>query len=93
MKGTFKGIDKLLNPIHFFPKHKKLDNFGVFVLNSMIFVCLFIYLFLLFRATPVAYGGSQASGLIEATTASLHHSHSNTRPYTTDHSNAESLTN
>ena len=30
-----------------------------------------------FRATPVAYGGSQARGRIRATAASLHHSHSN----------------
>ena len=39
-----------------------------------------IFLFLLFfRATPAAYGGSQARGRIGATAASLHHSHSNTR--------------
>jgi len=31
-----------------------------------------------FRATPAAYGGSQARGPIRATAASLHHSHSNT---------------
>ena len=40
---------------------------------------LFIYLSLLFRATPVAYGGSRARGPIGATAASLHHNHSNTR--------------
>ena len=34
---------------------------------------------MLFRATPVAYGGSQAMGPIGATAASLHHTHSNTR--------------
>jgi len=40
---------------------------------------LFIYLFIycLFRATPVAYGGSQARGLIGAVAAGLCHSHSN----------------
>ena len=32
----------------------------------------------LFRATPAAYGGSQARGQIRATAASLHHSYSNT---------------
>ena len=32
-----------------------------------------------FRATPAAYGGSQARGLIGAITAGLHHSHSNIR--------------
>ena len=33
--------------------------------------------FCLFRATPAAYGGSQARGLIGAVAAGLHHSHSN----------------
>ena len=40
---------------------------------------LFWFFFLLFRATPVAYGGSQARCRIEATAAGLHHSHSNAR--------------
>ena len=31
----------------------------------------------LFRATPVAYGSSQARGRIRAAVAGLHHSHSN----------------
>ena len=46
----------------------------------------------------MAYGSSQARGLIRATAASLHHSHSNARskrvcgvPYR-DHGNARSLT-
>ena len=34
--------------------------------------------FCLSRATPAAYGGSQARGLIRAVAAGLHHSHSNT---------------
>ena len=52
----------------------------------------FIYLsILLFRATPEAYGGSQARGGIRAVDASLHHSHSNegihavSATYTTAH--------
>ena len=36
----------------------------------------FFFLFLLFRAALVAYGGSQARGWIKAAAASLHHSHS-----------------
>ena len=39
---------------------------------------LFYFILLLFRATPVAYGGSQARGRIGTTAAGLHHSHSNT---------------
>ena len=42
------------------------------------FFCLFC-LFAFFRAAPVAYGDSQARGLIGAVAAGLHHSHSNTR--------------
>ena len=37
-----------------------------------------VLLFLLFRAIPVAFGGSQARGGIGATVAGLWHSHSNT---------------
>ena len=40
---------------------------------------LFIYLFMLFRATPLPYGGSQARFRIGATDAGLRHSHTNTR--------------
>ena len=41
------------------------------------FIYLFIYL--LFSTTPVAYGGSQAKGQIRAAAVSLYHSHNNTR--------------
>ena len=39
------------------------------------FVCLVF--FLLFRASPTTYGGSQARGRIKTTSDGLHHSHSN----------------
>ena len=39
----------------------------------------FVVVFDLFRATPEAYGGSQARDRIRAAAAGLHHSHSNTR--------------
>ena len=54
--------------------------------------------FLLFRAAPEACGGSQAGGLIGATAAGLHHSHSKhsiwatSAIHTTTHNNARSLT-
>ena len=38
---------------------------------------LFIHLFIFSRATPAAYGGSQARILIGAIAAGLRHSHSN----------------
>ena len=46
-------------------------------LHSFLSAFLF-FIFCLFRATPEAYGGSQARGQIGAVAASLHHSHSNT---------------
>ena len=46
---------------------------------SFLFFFFFFLSFCLFRATPAAYGGSLAGGLIGATAAGLHHSHSNTR--------------
>ena len=46
----------------------KIFCFGFFVLFCFV---------LLFRAMSIAYGGSQASGQIRVTAASLYHSHSN----------------
>ena len=43
------------------------------------FLSHFLFLFLLFRDTPSAYGGSQARGPIRAIAAGVHHSHSNIR--------------
>ena len=43
---------------------------------SIFYFYLFIY-FVFSRAAPVAYGDSQARGLIRAVAASLCHSHSN----------------
>ena len=43
------------------------------------FVLFGFFFFLLFGATPEAYGGSQARGQIGATAAGLCHSHSNPR--------------
>ena len=47
--------------------------------KPLFFFFFFFFFFCLFRATPVAYGGFQARGLIGAVAASLHQSHSNTR--------------
>ena len=51
----------------------------VFVTLFIFILYVFIYLFLLFRASPEAYGGSQARGQIGAVAAGLHRSHSNAR--------------
>ena len=42
-----------------------------------LFKNFFLLFFCLFRATPVAYGGPQATGRIRAEAAGLHHSQSN----------------
>ena len=45
---------------------------------GIIFIFIFtFYFFCFFRAAPVAYGGSQAKGLIGAIATGLRHSHSN----------------
>ena len=46
---------------------------------SIFFFFFFFVLSVFSRATPVAYGSSQASGLIRAVATSQHQSHSNTR--------------
>ena len=71
-------------------------------LSFPVSLCSFLFSFLFFllcRATPEAYGGFQARGLIGATTAaSLHHSSEQQRiqaassTHTIAHSNAGSLT-
>ena len=47
-------------------------------LKLFLFLLVFFF-FLLCRAAPLAYGGSQARGRIRATAASLHQSHGNAR--------------
>ena len=64
----------------------------------MLFFLKIFCMFLLSRAAPTAYGGSQVGGQIGAEAAGLHHSHSNRRiwaastTYTTAHGNAGSFT-
>ena len=41
------------------------------------FFVIFVFVFLLFWAAPVAYGSFQARGQIRVAAAGLHHSHSN----------------
>ena len=50
-----------------------------FTYGCICFFCVCVSFFALSRAAPVAYGGSQARGLIRAVATSLDHSHSNTR--------------
>ena len=45
--------------------------------HTSFYVWLFFFFFVFFRATPVARGGSQATDLIGAIAAGLHHSHRN----------------
>ena len=50
-----------------------LDIMGLF---ERVFLFVFCFVFCLFRAAPMAYGGSQARGLIRAVVAGLRDSHS-----------------
>ena len=67
--------------------------------TNNIFIYLFICLFAISRAAPVAYGGSHARGLIGAVAAGLrtpepqqHGIRAASATYTTTHGNAGSLT-
>ena len=51
-------------------------HFLNWIICFILFYFILYYYFLLFRAALVAYGNSQARGLIRARAASLHHSHS-----------------
>ena len=62
------------NNDHFFKFVTKNKNNNTYLVYLFIF-CLFAFS----RAAPVAYGGSQARGLIRAIAARLCHSHSNNR--------------
>ena len=46
-------------------------------MNYTVNLCIYLFIFCLFRAASEAYGGSQASGRIRTTAAGPHHSHSN----------------
>ena len=59
----------------YFPKTHLIS----FYIKVFSFFFFFFWVFLSFRAAPVAYGGSQVRGGIRATAAGLHHSHSNFR--------------
>ena len=72
--------------LYFFNQHfLKCSNIFLVLVSLLILAsfisCLFFlksYLFIyLFRATPEAFGCSQAKGQIGAVAAGLHHSHSN----------------
>ena len=52
---------------------------STYSVSDTIHVYFFFFIFL-FRAVPLAYGGSQARGRIGATAAGLRHSHSNSDP-------------
>ena len=56
-----------------------LDYFYVLPIVNSAAVNIDVHVFLLFRAIPAVYGGSQARGPIRALAASLYHSHSNAR--------------
>jgi len=44
--------------------------------GHLILLLIYLFIYLLFRAKPVAYGRSQARGWIRAVAAGLHHRHS-----------------
>ena len=71
-EGTFASLDHTFFCVHFF-SFLPPSLLSVFPSFLPFFLCLFV----LFRAVPTTYGGSQARGLIGAVAASLCHSHRN----------------
>ena len=75
--------------------HFKIRGFFV---SLVFFVCLFVFLYWLFRATPMAYGGSQPKSWISAVNCrptpqpQLRQIWASSVTYTTGHGNARSLT-
>ena len=81
-----------LYPTFFYPflklgmeRYRRIFNFLDFYLLGFVIkfvlICSFVHLFIyshLFRAAPVAFGGSQARGPFGAVASGLYHSHSNT---------------
>ena len=70
-----KGSSTLHDCIYCFVSHFGHSSFGGQI-NLNVRNIFFLF-FLLFRAVPMACGGSQARGLIGAVAIGLHHSHSN----------------
>ena len=72
IKNKFKNLKKILSKLKVLIKGDL--SFFYNGLKDFICFCLFV---LLFRATPMAYGGSQSRDLIRAVATGLYHSHSN----------------
>ena len=53
--------------------------YSLTVRGSFVFLFFYFFVFLLIRAAPIAYGGSQVRGSVGAAAAGLHHSHSKAR--------------
>ena len=66
---------RVLNPLRH-SRNSKSVYISTGARSILEFSWLFVFAFLLFRATPMAYGGSQARDLISTSAAGLRHSHS-----------------
>ena len=60
----------------------EFNHYTYIVEFSYTYIVEFFFFFLPFRATPVAYGSSQARGEIGAAVVGLHHSHSHSHSHT-----------
>ena len=80
VSDTVLYVSNVVNSIYLLIESQSLQFLKVFLCDMKLILCeLLIYIFFLFRATSVAYGGSQAKGQIKAVAARLCHSHSNNR--------------
>ena len=74
IKCQMSFIFSVIRLLHFIHKVHR----GLWMFPRIWFLNFFFFVFCLFRAVPMAYGGSQVRDLIRAVATSLRQSHSNT---------------
>ena len=76
---NFEGLSLIFSIMFFLKVHwLAYLSFSCPQVFTVVFTGFSFFIFCLFQAIPMAYGGSQARGLIRAVATGLHHTHSNT---------------
>ena len=73
------SLTQPMGPWKLWPLSSSLALSHTLSLSRLQLMEIFVFVFCFFRATPAAYGGSQARSQIGAAAAGIHRSHSNAR--------------